>query len=68
VENLVTSQTEQLAAAERLTKSGEGDRLAENAARSLVLQAKLARIDALGQAQQSLGRLQDSTRISFDEH
>lgn len=68
VENLVTSQTQQLADGERLTKAGEGDRLTENAARSLVLQAKLARIDALGQAQQSLGKLEDSARISFDEN
>ena len=68
VENLITSQTQQLDDAERLSKAGETDRLAENAARSLVLQARLARIDALGQAQQSLGRLEDSARISFDEN
>jgi DNA-binding MarR family transcriptional regulator len=40
-----------------LAEAGEGGRLAENAARALVLQAKLARIDALFQAQQSLGRV-----------
>ncbi|MBK1816983.1 TolC family protein [Luteolibacter yonseiensis] len=68
VENLVTSQNQQFEDAERLSKAGEGDRLTANAARSLVLQAKLARIDALGQAQQSLGRLEDSARISFDEN
>lgn len=68
VESLVTSQTQQLDDASRLSKAGEGDRLAENAARSLVLQAKLARIEALGQAQQSLGHLEDSARISFDEN
>ena len=46
----------------------EGGRLAENTARALVLQAQLGRIDALHQAQQSLGHLQDSARISFDEN
>ena len=68
VESLVTSQAQQLDDAARLSKAGEGDRLAENAARSLVLQAKLARIEALSQAQQSLGRLENSARISFDEN
>ena len=68
VENLVTSQTRQLADARRLSEAGEGGRLAENTARALVLQAQLGRIDALHQAQQSLGRLQDSARISFDEN
>ena len=68
VESLMTSQTRQLDDAARLSKAGEGDRLAENAARSLMLQAKLARIEALAQAQQSLGRLEDSARISFDEN
>ena len=68
VESLVESQTRQLADAESLTKTGEGDRLAENTAKSLVLQAKLARIDALTQVQQSLGRLQDSARLSIDEN
>lgn len=68
VESLVTTQSKQLDDAEHLAKAGEGERVAENTARSLVLQAKLARIDALGQAQQSLGRLQDSARISFDEN
>ena len=68
VESLVESLTRQLADAERLSKAGEGDHLAENTAKSLVLQARLARIDALTQAQQSLGRLQDSARISIDEH
>ncbi|MCX8496745.1 MAG: TolC family protein [Akkermansiaceae bacterium] len=68
VESLVGSLTRQLADAERLSKAGEGDRLAVNTAESLVLQARLARIDALTQAQQSLGRLQDSARISIDEH
>jgi len=66
VEGLVKSQTGQLDDAERLSKAGEGDSLAKDAARSLVLQARLARIDALAQAQQSLGRLQDSARISFE--
>jgi outer membrane protein TolC len=68
VKSLVESLTRQLADAERLSKAGEGDRLAVNIAESLVLQARLARIDALTQAQQSLGRLQDSARISIDEH
>lgn len=68
VEGLVTSQTGQLADAERLSKAGEADSLAKDSARSLVLQARLARIDALAQAQQSLGRLQDSARISIDEN
>jgi len=68
VEALLKSQSQQLADAERLSKAGEGGRLAVNTAKSLVLQARLARIDALTQAQLSLGRLQDSTRISFDEH
>ena len=68
VESLMTSQTQQLDDASRLSKAGEGDRLAENAARSLVLQAKLARIDALGQAHVSLGHLEDSARVSFDEN
>jgi outer membrane protein, heavy metal efflux system len=68
VENLMTSQTQQLTDAEHLSKAGESDRLTANAARSLVLQAQLARIDALGQAQQSLGHIQDSARISFDEN
>ena len=68
VESLVTSQTQQLDDSARLSKAGEGDSLAENAARSLVLQAKLARIEALAQAQQSLGRLENSARISFDEN
>ncbi len=68
VENLVSSQTGQLADAEKLSEAGEGDGLVKNTTRSLVLQAKLARIDALAQAQQSLGRLQDSARITFDEN
>ena len=68
VEALLKSQSQQLADAERLSKAGEGGRLSVNTAKSLVLQARLARIDALTQAQLSLGRLQDSTRISFDEH
>ncbi len=68
LENLVIFQTQQLADTERLSSEGESGRLAQNAARSLVLQAKLARIDALAQAQQALGRLQDSARISFDEN
>lgn len=68
VESLITSQVGQLADAERLSRAGEGDSLAKSAARSLVLQAKLARVDALAQAQQSLGRLQDSARISFDDN
>lgn len=68
IEGLLTSQTQQLDDAERLAKAGEGNRLVANTARSLVLQAKLARIDALGQAQQSLGKLEDSARISFDEN
>ena len=68
VDKLIASQTQQLDDAERLLKAGEGDHLAGNAARSLVIQAKLARIDALVQAQQSLGRLQDSARLSFDEN
>lgn len=67
VDDLITAQNEQLASAERLSNAGEGDHLATNAARSLVLQARLARIDALTQTQMSLGRLQDSARISFDE-
>jgi cobalt-zinc-cadmium efflux system outer membrane protein len=67
VESLLESQTHQLEDAERIAKAGEGDRLAENSAKSLVFQARLARIDALTQAQQSLGRLQDSARISIDE-
>ena len=68
VESLVNSQTQQLDDTARLSKAGEGDSLTENAARSLVLQAKLARIEALAQAQQSLGRLENSARISFDEN
>ena len=68
VENLVTSQAQQLADAEHLSNAGESDRLTATAARSLVLQAQLARIDALGQAQQSLAHIQDSARISFDEN
>jgi len=67
VESLLESQTRQFSDAERLAKAGEGDRIAENSARSLVLQAQLARIDALTQAQQSLGRLEDSIRLSLDE-
>jgi cobalt-zinc-cadmium efflux system outer membrane protein len=51
VASLLASQKSQLADAERLVKSGEGDRLAEATARSLVYQAELARIDALAQAQ-----------------
>ncbi len=68
VDSLIATQTQQLDEAERLSKAGEGNRVAENSARSLVLQAKLARIDALVQAQQSLGRVEDSARISFDEN
>lgn len=68
VENLVTSQAQQLTDAEHQSTAGESDRLTATAARSLVLQAQLARIDALGQAQQSLGQVQDSARISFDEN
>lgn len=68
VEALVESQSRQLDDARRLAKAGEGDRLAENTARTLVFQARLARIDALTQAQQSLGRLQDSARITIDEN
>jgi outer membrane protein, heavy metal efflux system len=68
IENLVTSQTQQLSDALRLSKAGEGGRLGENTALTLVLQAQLARVDALGQAQQSLGRLQDSAHLFTDEN
>jgi len=67
IEALHASQNGQLENATRLTKAGEGERIAENNARSLVFQASLARIDALYQAQQSLGKIEESARISLDE-
>lgn len=68
VEAVMDSQARQLDDAEQLTKAGEGDRLAENTARSLLLQSKLARTDALTQAHQAFGRLLDAARISPDEN
>lgn len=68
VDALLASQTRQLAAAERLSQSGEADRLTVNTARALQLQATIGRLDALSQAQQSLGRLQDSAQYSLDEN
>ncbi len=65
VERLLHSQECLLADAELLAKSGEADRVAEKTAHSLVYQAQLARIDALTQAQQTLGRLEDSARLSI---
>lgn len=68
VEKLLASQRQQLADAQRLTQAGEGNKFAELAALALVRQAELARLDALAQAQQSLGKLEDSTRLSCDEN
>lgn len=65
IDGLLRAQEKQLEDLHTLTLKGEGDRLAEMSARTLVLQAKLGRIDALIQAQQSLGRLQDSVRLNF---
>lgn len=67
VESLLATQQQQLADAERLAKAGETNHLAALGAKSLVQQANLARLDALYQAQQSLGHLADSARISVDE-
>lgn len=49
VEDLLNSQMHQLDDASRLVKAGEGDMVAENTAKSLVFQARIARIDALAQ-------------------
>ncbi len=67
VNSLLATQMQQLADAERLVKAGETNHLAELGARALVQQANLARIDALNQAQQSLGHLEDSAHLSLDE-
>lgn len=67
VDSLLATQKQQLADAERMTKAGETSRLMELGAKSLVLQASLARVDALYQAQQSLGHLEDSAHLSLDE-
>jgi outer membrane protein, heavy metal efflux system len=68
LENLLASQLAQLADAERLTQAGDGNLLAAHAARASVIQARLGRLEALAQAQQSLGQLQDSAHLSFDEN
>ena len=65
IDGLVSSQKAQLAAAREIAAKGEGDRLVESAARALVFQAELGRIEALDRAQQSLGRLQDSARLDL---
>lgn len=67
VDSLLATQKQQLADAERLAKSGETNHLGELSAKALVQQANLARLDALYQAQQSLGHLEDSAHLSLDE-
>ena len=66
IEKLLADQEFQLNAAEKLNQAGEADRLGIFAARSLVLQTSLVRIDALLQAQQSLGKLADSAQQDLD--
>lgn len=63
VKDLVAQQIDQLNDARELSKKGEGDQFTVISAQSLVTQAELGRIDALVQAQRSLGRLESSTRL-----
>lgn len=65
VDQLLANQQLQLNQAQKLSKAGEADHIGELTARSLVFQAQLARIDALLQAQQSLGKLEDSAQMNL---
>ncbi|MEK7954058.1 TolC family protein [Luteolibacter soli] len=66
VQALLTTQEKEAGNTSELSRHGEVTRIPVLEANGAILQAKLAVIDAIAQANQSLGQLQDSARLSFD--
>jgi len=64
---LVVTQEREASNAAEMVNRGEAPRSNLLEARGLVIQARLAAVDAGVQAQQSLGQLQDSARIPFGD-
>lgn len=63
VSTLLGRRESEVAAAERLTASGEAEKGASVLLKIQLAQDRITRLDALVQLQQSLGQLEDSTRI-----
>ncbi|HEY1122513.1 MAG TPA: TolC family protein [Haloferula sp.] len=66
VQSLLAVQEKEAGNALELSRQGEGTRIPVLEARGTILQAKLAVIDAIAQANQSLGKLQDSARLTLE--
>ena len=63
VSSLLHRRESELAAAEKTAAAGEGDKWSALLLKIQLIQDRITRLDALVQLQQSLGQLEDSTRI-----